>query len=41
MNLPGTAEGNWSWRFRWDQVPEGLADRLRDLVNKTDRGRED
>ncbi|HZT55446.1 MAG TPA: 4-alpha-glucanotransferase, partial [Burkholderiaceae bacterium] len=20
MNLPGTATGNWSWRFDWDMV---------------------
>ncbi|MGD9932393.1 MAG: 4-alpha-glucanotransferase [Dehalococcoidia bacterium] len=32
MNLPGTAEGNWAWRFRWDQVSEGLADELRSLL---------
>jgi len=29
MNLPGTVEGNWTWRFTWDQVDEDLADRLR------------
>lgn len=25
MNVPGTAEGNWQWRFDWKQVPESLA----------------
>jgi 4-alpha-glucanotransferase len=26
MNMPGTVEGNWSWRFSWDQVgPELVA----------------
>jgi 4-alpha-glucanotransferase len=25
MNMPGTAEGNWSWRFSWDMVSAGLA----------------
>ena len=24
MNLPGRAEGNWTWRFTWDQFNEGL-----------------
>jgi len=28
MNLPGSTEGNWSWRFSWDQVGEDLAGRL-------------
>jgi len=32
MNLPGTAEGNWSWRFSWDQVAAELPDRIRRLV---------
>jgi 4-alpha-glucanotransferase len=32
MNRPGTTEGNWSWRFTWDQVPQGLPDRLRAMV---------
>lgn len=28
MNVPGTTEGNWRWRFDWDQVPDDLAARL-------------
>ncbi len=28
MNLPGTTEGNWLWRFNWDQVEEDLAERV-------------
>jgi 4-alpha-glucanotransferase len=28
MNLPGTAEGNWQWRFEWDQIAPDLAARL-------------
>jgi len=32
MNTPGTREGNWQWRFRWEQVPEGLAQRIRGLL---------
>ncbi len=34
MNTPGTAEGNWQWRFRWDMKDFGsLADRIKKLVN--------
>lgn len=32
MNVPGTASGNWSWRFAWDEVPHWLAPQLRDLA---------
>lgn len=28
MNLPGTAAGNWEWRFTWDMVREGLAEEI-------------
>jgi 4-alpha-glucanotransferase len=28
MNRPGTAQGNWSWRFSWALVNKGLAPRL-------------
>ena len=28
MNLPGSVEGNWSWRYNWDQVEPDLATRL-------------
>ena len=38
MNLPGSAEGNWSWRFDWGQLPPGLAARLRALVEEYGRG---
>jgi 4-alpha-glucanotransferase len=31
MNFPGTPEGNWTWRFHWDQVPRDAAARLRRL----------
>jgi 4-alpha-glucanotransferase len=33
MNMPGTQTGNWQWRFDWDQVPDGLPDKLNNLVN--------
>jgi 4-alpha-glucanotransferase len=29
MNVPGVADGNWEWRFEWDMVDKGLADRFR------------
>jgi 4-alpha-glucanotransferase len=28
MNTPGTTEGNWSWRFAWEQLPPDLTERL-------------
>jgi 4-alpha-glucanotransferase len=32
MNVPGTAEGNWTWRFRWEQVQPELPARLTKLI---------
>ncbi len=32
MNVPGTPDGNWTWRFDWAQVDAGLADRCRRLA---------
>jgi len=32
MNVPGTSEGNWGWRFDWGQVVPGLSGRLRRLA---------
>ncbi|MCB1763171.1 MAG: 4-alpha-glucanotransferase [Gammaproteobacteria bacterium] len=29
MNLPGTVEGNWRWRFQWEQVDQDLPRKLR------------
>ena len=37
MNRPGTAQGNWQWRFKWDQVPPALAPRLAELARVTGR----
>ena len=31
MNYPGKSEGYWEWRFSWDQVLPGQAERLRRL----------
>ena len=32
MNVPGQAEGNWSWRFRQEALTEEYGDRLREMV---------
>ncbi len=32
MNLPGTSQGNWGWRYTWDQTPDDLAAGLRRMV---------
>jgi 4-alpha-glucanotransferase len=32
MNVPGTAKGNWRWRFDWSQIPGGLSTRYSHLV---------
>jgi 4-alpha-glucanotransferase len=32
MNLPGTAGGNWSWRFRSGQLTGKLAKKLREMT---------
>jgi 4-alpha-glucanotransferase len=32
MNTPGTVDGNWQWRFTWDQIPSDLAARLCKLI---------
>ena len=37
MNRPGTEGENWRWRFRWEQLPEGLEDRVRHLLEVYDR----
>jgi 4-alpha-glucanotransferase len=37
MNLPGTAKGNWDWRFRAGALTSGVAHRLREMVEVYDR----
>ena len=32
MNVPGTAFGNWGWRFTWDMVARDLAGHVRDQI---------
>ncbi|HEV2066896.1 MAG TPA: 4-alpha-glucanotransferase [Thermomicrobiales bacterium] len=38
MNVPGQPSGNWSWRMRWDQMDDGFATGLRQLVTIYGRG---
>ncbi len=32
MNTPGTCEGNWLWRFKWEQFDSGLVNRLKQII---------
>ena len=37
MNIPGTAFGNWEWRFTWDMLPKDLAASMRSQLELYDR----
>jgi len=37
MNLPGTEEGNWQWRYRAEQLTNELAQSLRALTEASHR----
>ncbi len=37
MNIPGTAFGNWEWRFTWEMLPEDLAVSVRSQVERYGR----
>jgi len=37
MNIPGTVDGNWQWRFEWDQIPDNLATKLRNRIERSGR----
>lgn len=37
MNMPGTSEGNWSWRFSWGQIQSWHTDRLEELSLRHNR----
>jgi 4-alpha-glucanotransferase len=37
MNLPGTEEGNWQWRYDADALTDANAGRLRELTERTGR----
>lgn len=40
MNLPGTAFGNWQWRFSWDVLTQGLSTSVRGDVERYGRARQ-
>jgi 4-alpha-glucanotransferase len=37
MNFPGKLGGNWAWRFKWEQVPYGIADHYKYLCELYER----
>lgn len=37
MNTPGTTEGNWRWRFGWDQVPAELPAQIHQQLSEHGR----
>lgn len=37
MNIPGTAEGNWGWRFQWKQLNQKQKQFLKELTEKYNR----
>ncbi|MBS1146288.1 MAG: 4-alpha-glucanotransferase, partial [Proteobacteria bacterium] len=37
MNTPGTDNGNWTWRFDWDDLPRDLASRLLEHIHRSHR----
>ncbi len=39
MNTPGTAAGNWRWRFRWEDLTPAMRHRLRELTAEAGRAR--
>ena len=40
MNSPGTTEGNWQWRFGWNQVPDDFASHWRRQLVSSHRARD-
>jgi len=41
MNIPAQKENNWRWCFSWDQLPEGLSEKINQLVQLHGRGHVD
>lgn len=37
MNVPGSAFGNWGWRFTWDMIPHDLAANVHDQLESFGR----
>ena len=41
MNVPGVAEGNWTWQFQWDHLEKNLAENIHVLIKQSQRFPED
>lgn len=39
MNIPGFAQGNWGWRFRWTQIRGKHRSFLKEITEKYNRGK--
>lgn len=37
MNFPGKPDGNWSWRFNWNQITESLIEEIKTFVKIFER----
>jgi len=37
MNVPGTASGNWEWRFSWSMIPRSLGPAFRSMLGRYGR----
>ncbi|MGB1310380.1 MAG: 4-alpha-glucanotransferase [Leucothrix sp.] len=37
MNTPGIAEGNWSWRFDWQDLPDNLSQAISQMIQSHQR----
>jgi len=37
MNIPGIAEGNWGWRFHWEQIKHKHREFLKEITEKYNR----
>jgi 4-alpha-glucanotransferase len=37
MNIPGTIEGNWEWRFEWSQLNDVMIESLERLIFQNKR----
>ncbi len=37
MNFPGQPDGNWSWRFKWDQITDELINEIKTFVEIFER----
>jgi len=37
MNTPGTVEGNWQWRFEWNEIDKKLLTKIYELIKLSER----